>query len=94
MNLEFIYLRRADKFFSKNSHLLDKEASKELLIKAVKKIVLREDVNVDVKKLKGELSHLYRIRQNKVRIVFEIINNEVVIQLIVEDIDFRGNVYD
>jgi mRNA-degrading endonuclease RelE of RelBE toxin-antitoxin system len=94
MNLEFIYRKKVDKFFSKNSHLLDKSTARELLIKAVKRILLKEDINIDVKKLKGELHHLYRIRQNKIRIVFEIINNEIVVQLIVEDIDFRGNVYE
>lgn len=94
MNLEFIYPKKVDKFFAKNSHLLDKNTARELLIKAVKRILFKEDINIDVKKLKGELSHLYRIRLNKIRIVFEIVNNEVVVQLIVEDIDFRGNVYD
>lgn len=94
MNLEFVFRKKADKFFSKNAHILDKQTSKELLIKAVRKIILQEDINIDIKKLKGELSHLYRIRQNKIRIVFEIINNEVIVQLIIEDIDFRGNIYD
>ena len=93
MNLEFIYCKRADKFLSKNPHLLNKNTVRELLIKAVKKIILREDINIDVKKLKGELSHFYRIRQNKIRIVFEIIDNEVLVQLFVEDVDFRGNIY-
>ena len=94
MNIEFIYNRKVDKFLSKNSHILDKNTLRELLIKAVKKIILKEDINIDVKKLKGELSHLYRVRQNKIRIVFEIINNEIIVQLIVEDIDFRGNIYE
>jgi len=68
MNLEFIYRKKVDKFFSKNSHLLDKSTVRELLIKAVKRVLLREDINIDVKKLKGELCHLYRIRLNKIRI--------------------------
>jgi len=91
MNLEFIYSKRVDKFLSKNSHLLDKVTVRKLLIKAVRKIILREDVNIDIKKLKGELNHLHRIRQNKIRILFEIKDNEIIIQLFVEDIDFRGN---
>ena len=94
MNIEFIYNRKVDKFLSKNSHILDKNTLRELLIKAVKRIILKEDINIDVKKLKGELSHLYRVRQNKIRIVFEIINNEIIVQLIVEDVDFRGNIYE
>lgn len=93
MKLELIYNKRVDKFFSKNNHILTKENVRELLIKAVKKIILKEDINIDLKRLKGEFKHLYRIRHNKLRILFEIINNEVIIQLIVEDIDFRGEIY-
>jgi hypothetical protein len=50
MNIEFVYNRKVDKFLSKNSHILDKNALRELLIKAVKKTILKEDVNIDVKK--------------------------------------------
>jgi hypothetical protein len=44
MNLEIIYLKKADKFFLKNNNLLNKEKSKQLIIKAVQKIVKNEDV--------------------------------------------------
>lgn len=49
MNLEIEYLKKADKFFIKNSATLSKEKSKELIIKSVKKILQNEDTNVDVK---------------------------------------------
>ncbi len=38
MNLEVQYLKKSDKFFSKNSHILSKEKTKNLVIKSVKKI--------------------------------------------------------
>ncbi|OYZ85180.1 MAG: hypothetical protein B7Y00_08250 [Sphingomonadales bacterium 17-56-6] len=93
MNLKIVYLKKADKFFLKNSSILSEEETDQLLIKAAKKILLNEDVNIDVKSLKGSLKHLYRIRQHKIRILFEIYNGEVIVELIVEDIDFRGDVY-
>lgn len=93
MKVSISYPKKAQKFFSKNSHILSEEKSDELLLKSVKKLFFNEDVNVDVKKLKGELKHLYRIRYNKIRIIFEVINNEIIIKLIVEEIDFRGDVY-
>ena len=49
MTLEVQYLKRADKFFAKNSHTLSKEKSTQLIIKSIKKIVLKEDINIDVK---------------------------------------------
>ena len=93
MNLEIHYLKKADKFFSKNSHQLTKEKSNELIIKSVKKIVLNEDINIDVKQLKGNFQTYYRIRFKKIRILFELVNNEIKITTIVNDIDFRGGVY-
>lgn len=93
MNLEIQYLKKVDKFFSKNSHILSKEKTKELIIKSLKKIVLKEDINVDVKQLKGDLQNYYRIRFGKIRILFELENSEVKIIAIVTDVDFRGDVY-
>ena len=93
MNLEIQYLKKADKFFSKNTNTLSKEKSNELIIKSVKKIVLNEDINVDVKQLKGNLQNYYRIRFGKVRILFELLNGEIKIIAIINDVDFRGDVY-
>jgi mRNA-degrading endonuclease RelE of RelBE toxin-antitoxin system len=93
MNLEIEYLKKADKFFIKNSSTLSKEKSKELIIKSVKKILQNEDTNVDVKQLKGNLQKYYRIRSGKVRILFELIDGQITVTAIVNDVDFRGNVY-
>ena len=42
---------------------------------------------------KYEFKTYYRIRFSKVRILFELINNEITIITIINDIDFRGGVY-
>jgi len=93
MNLEIEYLKKPEKFFAKNSRVLSKDETNNLIGKAVKKIVLQEIINIDVKKLKGNLSRYYRIRQGKVRILFELLNNKIIVKAIVNDIDFRGDVY-
>ena len=93
MNLEIRYLKRADKFFAKHGTFFSKEKSKELIIKSLKKLLFREDVNVDVKRLKGDLEKFYRIRSGKVRILFELRDESIKILAIVNDIDFRGNIY-
>jgi len=93
MNLEIEYLKKADKFFIKNSTTLSKEKSRELIIKSVKKILQNEDTNVDVKQLKGNLQKYYRIRSGKIRILFELIDGQITVTAIVNDVEFRGNVY-
>jgi len=59
----------------------------------VKKIIKNEDINIDVKRLKGKLHDYYRVRQGKVRILFELIHDQIIIKAVVTDIDFRGDVY-
>lgn len=93
MNLEIQYLKKVDKFFSKNSHILTKEKTKLLIVKSIKKMILKEDLNIDVKQLKGTLSNYYRIRFGKIRILFELKNEEIKIITIVTDVDFRGDIY-
>lgn len=50
-----------------------------------------EDINIDIKKLKGEWEGFYRIRSGRIRIIveFQFERNRVYI----EEIDWRGNVY-
>lgn len=92
MNLKIIYLKDATKFLQKNS-ILKKSEVDNLVIKAIKKIKLNENNNIDLKKLKGELQNFYRIRKGKVRILFKIVDNEVMIEIIVDNIDFKGDIY-
>ena len=82
--------------FSSNSlKFLKKNNLKENFIIEEIKLVLRkfkgEDVNINVKKLKGEWKGFYRIRSGKIRIIaeFQFEQNQVYI----EEIDWRGNIY-
>ena len=93
MTIEVQYLKRADKFFVKNAHTLSKKKSTQLVVKSIKKILFKEDINIDVKQLKGNFKNFYRVRVGKIRILFELNNNEIKIIAIVNDIDFRGDIY-
>ena len=93
MNLKIRYLKKSKKFFDKNSHLLNEDQVDELLILAAKKIFQQEDNTIDLKQLNGNLKGFYRIRVNKIRILFEVENGEMQIFMIVNDIDFRGDFY-
>ena len=67
--------------------------STQLVVKSIKKILFKEDINIDVKQLKGNFKNFYRVRVGKIRILFELNNNEIKIIAIVNDIDFRGDIY-
>ena len=80
--------RESEKFLAKNQ--LTKEEVFGLIEKAVR-YFRREDINIDIKKLKGDWLGFYRIRSGKIRIIAEFnFENSAVF---VEEIDWRGNVY-
>jgi len=43
--------------------------------------------------MKGDIKDIYRIRKGNIRILVKIINDEIIIEAIIEDIGFRGDVY-
>ncbi|MDY0116829.1 MAG: hypothetical protein RBR59_04530 [Sulfurimonadaceae bacterium] len=51
------------------------------------------DINIDLKELKGNFQNKYRIRKGNIRIIVEMMNEEIIIEAIINDIDFRGDVY-
>ncbi len=50
-----------------------------------------EDINVDIKKLKGEWQGFYRSRMGRIRVIFEVNFDAFVVSI--ENIDFRGSAY-
>ena len=91
MTVKIKYTKNATKFFKKNASALSKNEVDELVIKVLRKILKNEKVNIDLKKLKSQ--ELFRIRKGDVRIVFSFTSSFEVVVSIVEDIDFRGNIY-
>lgn len=80
--------KNAEKFLSKN--IASKEEVFELMEAAIR-YLHGENINIDIRKLKGKWSGFYRIRRGKIRIIAEFkFKNSVVF---IEEIDWRGNVY-
>lgn len=82
--------------FSKNSlRFLKANHIEEIFVIEKIKNTLRkfngENINIDIKKLKGEWEGFYRIRDGKTRIIVEFNFDEYLVHI--EEIDWRGNSY-
>ena len=82
--------------FSSNSlkFLKQKNLKESFIIIKIKLALCKfrgENVNINIKKLKGEWEGFYRIRSGRLRIIVEFCfeTNRVY----VEEIDYRGNIY-
>ena len=92
-NVKITYLKKAIKFLQKNTNTISEIEVDNLVILVIKKKIYNLDVSIDIKDLKENLKGKSRIRKGKIRIIFELIEDELIIESIVEDIDFRGNIY-
>lgn len=69
MKIKISYLKNADKFLAKNT-AITKSQIDDLLVQSAKKLIYKENTNIDLKRLKGNLSDFYRIRKGKIRVLF------------------------
>ncbi len=88
MNWVLNFSDRSLKFIKKNN--LTEEEITSHIVKAINKLQ-GEDVNVDIKKMKGKWNGFIRIRIGKVRVITDISFGEQ--KVYVDIIDFRGGVY-
>jgi mRNA interferase RelE/StbE len=81
------YSKRADDF-------IEEHGIKDVVRESIKNFILKItglNINIDVKKLKGEWAGYYRIRKGKIRIILKPhIESK---SIFVDIVDFRGNVY-
>ena len=89
--IKLTYLKRAAKFLNKN--ILTEAEVDEQIIKFVKKKFYNMDINIDFKQMKGGIDDIYRIRKGNIRILVKVVGSEIIIEAIVEDIGFRGDIY-
>ncbi len=80
------------KFINKNSHILSVEKVDELIIKSMRRLLKNENINIDLKSLRGNKKGYYRIRMGSIRIIFSFLENKFVV-VSVENIGFRGEIY-
>ena len=92
-DISLTYLKKATKFLEKNKSVLKEEQVDELVIKFIKKKIYNIDTNIDYKQMSGAISDIYRIRKANIRIIVKLENNEIIIEAIIVDIGFRGDVY-
>ena len=92
-DIKLTYLKKATKFLAKNKNILTEEESDELVIKFIKKKFYNIDTNIDYKQMQGEIKDIYRIRKANIRIILKIVNDEIIVEAIIQDIGFRGNIY-
>lgn len=62
MNIKIVFSKKSEKFLNKFGSISENEVQ-DLVIKAVKIILKIEDINIDLKKLKGEYKNYFRIRK-------------------------------
>lgn len=91
-DIKLTYLKKAKKFLDKNSTITENEID-NLIIKFIKKRFYNIDENIDFKKLQGSFVDMYRIRKGNIRIIVTATEKEIVIEAIVEDIGYRGEIY-
>lgn len=93
MIVKIQYEKIAVKFIKKNLLRISKDEIDNLILKAIKKMINKEDVNIDLKKLIDNKNEFFRIRKGDIRIIFSYTKNEEIIVSIVENVGFRGEVY-
>ena len=91
--IKLTYLKKATKFLSKNKSVLSEAQVDALVIKFIQKKIYNIDTNIDYKQMSGNLTNIFRIRKANVRIIIKLIDDEIIIEAIIVDIGFRGDVY-
>lgn len=91
--LKLTYLKKAKKFFDKHKGVFSESEVDILVIKFIKSKFYTIEQNIDYKPLQGYGGDFYRIRKGNIRIIVQVINDEIIIEAIIEDIGFRGDIY-
>jgi len=90
-DIKLTYLKKATKFLNKNT--ITEQEVDDLIVKFIKKKFYNIDINIDYKQMQGNLKDIYRIRKSDIRIILKVVNNEIIIEAIIQDIGFRGDIY-
>jgi len=92
-DIKLIYLKKATKFLDKNSSVLTEEQVDALVIKFIKKKMYNVETNIDYKQMSGTFKNIYRIRKANIRIIVKLEDAVVIVEAIITDIGFRGDIY-
>ena len=92
-DIKLTYLKKATKFLDKNRAVITENQVETLVIKFIKKKIYNIDTNIDYKQMSGAISHIYRIRKANIRIIVKLKDDEIIVEAIITDIGFRGDIY-
>ncbi len=92
-DIKLTYLKKATKFLDKNKSILSEEQVDALVVKFIQKKIYNIDTNIDYKQMSGNLTNIFRIRKANVRIIVRLVDDKVIIEAIIVDIGFRGDIY-
>lgn len=87
------YLKKSKKFLDKNQNIITENDVDELVVKFIKNRFYNVDINIDYRQLQGTFENTYRIRKGNIRIITKVLNDEIIIEAIIENIGFRGDIY-
>lgn len=71
VKVKFEYSNQADKFFNKHEDIRDK------FEKAIYSFFMGD--KIDIKKMKGSSETIYRVRINSYRVIFKIVDGQIII---------------
>lgn len=91
--LKLTYLKKSKKFLDKHNDKLTEKEVDALVIKFIKSRFYNIEQNIDYKYLQGYIGNYYRIRKGNIRIIVQVIDDEIIVEAIIEDIGFRGDIY-
>ena len=89
---EIIYSKASKKFLDRNRNIISESKTDELVIKSVKKIFYKQDINIDIVRMVNYKPIHYRIRYRNIRIIISVKDDKITI-VDVKNIDFRGDIY-
>ena len=82
-SIKLTYLKKSKKFLDKYSDIISENDVDNIVINAIRKKVYKQNINIDLKDLKGILKGKLRIRKGKLRIIIQIIEDEIIIESII-----------
>lgn len=92
-DIKLTYLKKATKFLAKHQSMITEEQVDALVVRFIKRKIYHIDINIDFKQMSGAISNVYRIRKGNIRIILTLEDDEIIVEAIVTDIGFRGDVY-
>ena len=84
VNVKFEYSKQAEKFFKKHQDV------KEKFKKAIYSLFTGR--KIDIKKMQGTSEPIYRVRINDYRVVYKLVNGEIIVVSVVA-VASRGQIY-